>query len=142
MAKLTVLMGAPGAGKSTYATGKGEVVTTDAARTNGAAGGDVLHSAYKQINQLLSQGKDVVFDTTALNPNVRKAAVGIAQKYGARVDMHVLDTPVDTCVKAQKGRTNPVSESTVRDMHAAIRRQIPGLKKEGFKSITITRDRK
>ena len=86
MPRLTVLMGAPGAGKSTYAAGKGEVVTTDAARGNAAAGGDVLHSAYKQINQLLAQGKDVVFDTTGLNPNVRKAAVGIAGRNGARVE--------------------------------------------------------
>ena len=55
MPRLTVLMGAPGSGKSTYAKKSGAtVVTTDGARERGQAPGDTLHSAYSQINKLLA----------------------------------------------------------------------------------------
>src|SRR5262245_19142469 len=86
MPKLTVLMGAPGSGKSTYAKQSGaQVVTTDGARERGQSAGDTLHSAYRQINQALAAGKDVVFDTTGANANVRKAAATIAAKHGAQL---------------------------------------------------------
>lgn len=142
MARLTVLMGAPGAGKSTYAARLGNVVTTDACRGHAELGGEALHSAYREINQLLSQGRDVVFDTTGSNPNVRKAAVTIARKHGAQVDACVLDTPLATCLHAQRGRSNPVAEADVRRIHDAVQRQVPGLKWEGFENVRITRDRK
>ena len=139
MAKLTVLMGAPGSGKSTYAKKHGNVVTQDRPNT---APGDIVHQSYKQINQLLAQGKDVVFDATSVNPATRKAVVGIARRHGAEASICVLDTPLQTCLDAQKGRAKPVSDATVRRIHADVQKQIPGLAKEGFKSVTVTRDRK
>src|SRR5262252_1148654 len=85
MARLTVLMGAPGSGKSTYAKKLGNVVTTDGARERGQSPADALHGAYGTINRMLAAGQDVVFDTTGANPAVRKAAVTIARKHGAAV---------------------------------------------------------
>lgn len=140
MPKLTVLMGAPGSGKSTYASRLGTVVTQD--RTTPQAAGEIVHESYRQINQLLSQGKDVVFDATSVNPSVRKAVVGIAKRHGATASICVLDTPLQTCLDAQRGRGRVVDEATVRRMHADVRRQIPGLANEGFKSVKVTRDRK
>jgi predicted kinase len=137
-------MGAPGSGKSTYASRLGTVVTnvvTQDRRTPQAAG-EIVHESYRQINQLLSQGKDVVFDATSVNPAVRKAVVGIARKHGAEAAICVLDTPLQTCLDSQRGRTRAVPEATVRRMHAEVRKQIPGLMKEGFKSVVVTRDRK
>ena len=135
MARLTVLMGAPGSGKSTYAKKFANVVTTDGPR--GRDPGDILHGAYKRVNELLAAGKDVVLDTTAANPNIRKAAVGIAQKHGAQCDVRVLDTPLDVCLKSRSA-----SELDVRRIHDSVSRQIPGLSKEGFKSVSVVRDRK
>jgi predicted kinase len=140
MPKLTVLMGAPGSGKSTYASRLGTVVTQD--RAIPQAAGEIVHESFQQINKLLGQGKDVVFDTTGANPNVRKAALSIARRHGAEASICVLDTPLQTCLDVQKSRTRAVPEATVRRMHADVRRQIPGLTKEGFKSVVVTRDRK
>jgi hypothetical protein len=58
MPRLTVLMGAPGAGKSTYAKSTGaHVVTTDAGRAGRQAPGEILHNAYREINAALAAGK-------------------------------------------------------------------------------------
>jgi predicted kinase len=137
MPRLTVLMGAPGSGKSTYAKRLGNVVSND--RSTRQDPGSILHQSYKQIHQMLAQGKDVVFDCTAANPNVRKAALSIARQYGAETAIRVLDTPLDTCLK---NRTSRVSDADVRRIHADVRRQMSGLKNEGFQSVQVTRDRK
>ena len=143
MPKLTVLMGAPGSGKSTYAKKSGAaVVTTDGCRERGQAPADALHSAYSQINKALAAGKDVVFDTTGANPAVRKAAATIAAKHGATLAARVIDTPVATCVQSQQGRAHPVAAADVRRIHGEIQRAETGLKGEGFKDVNIVRERK
>lgn len=141
MARLTVLMGAPGAGKSTYAAGarRGEIVSTEDARIDPRAGSEVMRGAYRRMHELLAAGEDVVFDGCAATPGARKAALGIARRHGAQADLYVFDTSVEKCVQAQRERAHPVPEATVRRYHADIRRQIPGLSHEGFASVRITR---
>jgi len=139
MPKLTVLMGAPGAGKSTYAKGTGaHVVTTDGARGR-LSPGDTLHKAYSEINAALAAGKNVVFDTTGANPAVRKAAATIAQKHGAQLAARVIDTPVASCLQAQQGRAKPVAAADVRRIHDAVRKQAAGLQSEGFRDVRVVK---
>jgi predicted kinase len=143
MPRLTVLMGAPGAGKSTYAKSTGAtVVTTDGGRERGQKPGDTLHNAYRQIHSALAAGKDVVFDTTGANPKVRKAAATIAAQYGAQLNARVMDTPVAQCVQAQQSRPNPVASATVKRIHDAVRKQTAGLQGEGFTNVGIVRNRR
>ena len=134
-------MGAPGAGKSTWARGAkhGEVVSTEAARADPESGGETMRAAYRRIHELLAAGEDVVFDTTGASTNIRKAALGIARKYGAEAEAHVFDPPVEACLAAQRGRAHPVPEEKVRRYHADVRRQIAALGREGFKSVRVTR---
>jgi predicted kinase len=131
-------MGAPGAGKSTYAAKHQNVVTTD----RRGSPGEILHNAYREINEHLAAGRNVVFDTTGANPAVRTAAVTIAKKHGAQVNACVLDTPLNTCIESQRGRSRQVAEADVRRIHGEVRRQIPKLKSEGFQNVRVTRDRK
>jgi predicted kinase len=141
MARLTILMGAPGSGKTTYASraGQGEVVSSEGARVDPKASGEVMRAGYRRVHELLADGKDVVFDSTAAKPGARAALRGIARQYGAPVDVHVFDTPVEACVEAQRDRAHPVPEDVVRRYHAAVRRQLPGLASEGFRNVKITR---
>lgn len=136
MAKLTVLVGAPGAGKSTYAKQFANVVTNDGGRGNP---GETLHNAYREIHQHLAAGRDVVFDTTGANPAIRKAAVTIARKHGAQIDAHVVDAPLQTCLDAQKGRACPVPAADVRRMYAAVPRSAAQLRAEGFQNVETRR---
>lgn len=140
MAKLTLLMGAPGSGKSTYARRLGTVVTND--RASQQAPGEILHDSYRQLHAALAAGKDVVFDTTGSNPAVRKAALSIAAQYGASSAAVVLDTPLKTCLDAQQGRAKPVSAAEVARIHRQVQQAATGLKNEGFGSVRITRDRR
>ena len=121
MPRLTVLMGAPGSGKSTYASKFANVVTND--RSSGKSAGEILHGSYKQIHAMLAAGKDVVFDTCGTNPNVRKAALSIAKKYGAQTSLCVMDAPLNACLEGR--RDGKVAQSVVRRMHADVQRQIP-----------------
>jgi predicted kinase len=140
MGRLTILMGAPGSGKSTWASGrKSEVVSTEGARVDPGAGREVMSTAYRRIKELLANGEDVVFDSCAASPAARKAALGIARRHGAEVDVRVFDTPVKACLEAQRTREHPVPDETVRRYHADIRRQIPALASEGFEHVKITR---
>jgi hypothetical protein len=54
----------------------------------------------------------------------------------------VLDTPLQHCLDAQRGRSCPVSEIEVRRVHAAVPRSAAQLKQEGFANVRVTRDRK
>lgn len=144
MARLTVLMGAPGSGKSTWARERGaQVVSTDAARSDARLRaeanrrGDVLRESYRRLHELLADGQDAVFDSTGSNPRVRAAAIGIARRHGAAVEVEVLDTPVEVCVERQRDRRDAVPEEAVRRIHAEIARQTPGLKYEGFDTVRI-----
>jgi predicted kinase len=129
-------MGAPGAGKSTYAQSTGaHIVTTDTGRARGQSPGDILHSAYREINAALAAGKNVIFDTTGANPAVRKAAATIAQKHGAQLAARVIDAPVSACLQAQQGRAHPVAAADVRRIHGEVQRQARGLKGEGFRDV-------
>jgi predicted kinase len=142
MARLTILMGAPGSGKSTYAAAgavPGEVVSSEGARVDPKASGDVMRAGFRRVHELLAAGEDVVFDSTAAKPSMRAALRGIARKYGAPVDVHVFDTEVEACVEAQRNRAHPVPEDVVRRYHASVRRQLPGLASEGFGSVKIMR---
>ena len=143
MPRLTVLMGAPGSGKSTYAKKSGAaIVTTDGARERRQTPADALHQAYSQINKALAAGKDVIFDTTGSNPAVRKAAATIAARHGAMLEARVIDTPVNVCVQSQQGRAHPVATADVQRIHGEVRRAVTGLRAEGFKDVNIVRDRK
>jgi len=138
MPRLTVLMGAPGSGKSTYAKRSGaNVVSTDGARERRQTPADALHTAYSQINKMLAAGKDVVFDTTGANPAVRKAAATIARQHGAQLAACVMDTPLNVCVQSQQGRAHPVAAADVRRIHGDVQRQVAGLKGEGFQSVSV-----
>lgn len=141
MARLTVLVGAPGSGKSTYAdkAGRGEVVSTHGARVDPGSGGEVMRGCYRRLHELLESGQDAVFDTTGASTNIRKAAINIARKYGAEAHALVFDPPVEACVEAQRNRAHPVPEEDVRRYHANIRRQLPMLEREGFVSVRRVR---
>ena len=102
MLRLTLLMGAPGAGKSTYAKGFANVVTND--RSTREAPGAIVHDAYHQINSLLAAGQDVVCDATGANAAFRKGVLTIAKKHGAAASAHVLDTSLDKCLDVQRDR--------------------------------------
>ena len=137
--RLTLLMGAPGAGKSTYAKQFDHVVSNDDREWAAGNRGHALARCYKRVHGHLAAGEDVVVDATATNRDVRKGMLGIARRYGADVDVRVLDTPLEDCLRAQRERERPVPAADVRRLHDAVQEAIPGLRREGFQNVAIIR---
>lgn len=138
MAKLTIMIGIPGSGKSTIASAFGEVVSTDAIR--GELFGDegdqrngnrVWREAYSRIHALLAEGKDAVLDATNVSAKRRKEE--IAEFAEASEIMAVwVDTPIEVAIKRNANRDRKVPYSVIRRMNNQL--EIPNLD-EGFSTI-------
>ena len=139
MARLTLVMGAPGAGKSTWAHRQrdAQVVTNDRAARQ--APGSILGETYREVDRLLAAGQDVVCDATGANRAFRRGLAGIARRHGAQAVAAVVDTPLEECLRAQRGRERPVPASAVREIHGQVLRAIPHLKAEGFEEVRVIR---
>ncbi|MDN5347115.1 MAG: hypothetical protein PWP65_679 [Clostridia bacterium] len=90
---LTVLIGPPAAGKSTWRQNfKGEVISTDAIRRekfgvqyDPRIEPAVWRLAYVKLRQALAEGKDVCFDATNTTRARRQPLIRLAKEYGATV---------------------------------------------------------
>lgn len=120
--QLYVMIGPSGCGKSTWAREQVErsplstvIVSTDTIRGGlwGDEGdqrqGDVVFlAAYTQIECLLTQGYNVIFDATNLTPSARKKPCEIARSYGANIVFCVSSASLNECVARQEQRARRV----------------------------------
>lgn len=139
---LIVTMGAPGSGKSTFASQYEHVVTADVLEgedVDRSRISRVFREAYLVIGRLLSRGKEVVFDTTATHPVIRSQALQVARERGARTTLAVLDTDLATCLAAQESRERRVPASAVTRIHAAIQAQLEDVADEGWNEVKVIR---
>jgi 5-methylcytosine-specific restriction enzyme A len=137
---LTVLMGAPGSGKSTWAFGRAHVIATDAVRRAGYApqhAAIISADVWQRVDALLAAGEHVTLDTTAAHPLIREKAIRIARGRGARLSLKVFDTDLAVCLERQDGRAAPVSPDTVARVHREIRAQLPGIRFEGWNDVEV-----
>ena len=137
-AQLTVTMGAPGSGKSTWAGRHRHVITTDWLRSrayNPATVARIFNGAFATLEYLLSSGRDVVLDTTAHQHATRRRALEAASRCKAKAALVVFDPPVEDCLEAQRGRERPVPEEVVRAIHASVRGQLEEITSEGWSDI-------
>jgi predicted kinase len=143
MAHVTLMVGPPGSGKSTYArrVPNATVISTDAFREGEADNyGHLLASSYKKLNHALAEGKDCVFDSPSANPVIRRAVRNIARKHGASISAAIMQTGLETCVKAQRERgPAAVPRAAVERIHENIQRQLPAICKEGYDGIGFVR---
>jgi predicted kinase len=150
---LVVLIGAAGAGKSTFAArhfGADEVLSSDAFRERIAgdpadqrATGAAFAALHRALRRRLAQGKLTVVDATSVAARDRRPLVRAAREAGLPCIAVVLDLPVDLVLARNAGR----NERTVPD--AVVRRHLsrlegdldaPGLDVEGFDRVRVLRD--
>jgi protein phosphatase len=143
---LTVLAGAPGSGKSTYAAARwsgDQIVSSDQIRAKiGVSPGEravtfrLFHSA---IALRLARGLSAVADATSARPEHRAELLAIAREWGATAVLIVMNTPVEMCVanNAVREDRRRVPEDDVRRMHAAIRADLPGITGESFDAVYL-----
>ena len=143
---ITVLMGAPGAGKSTWLTNHYEhgthVFNTEAVRTN--KGLDIAgFMRYERIKAIKAAelGVDVICDGTHTIPGHRAIWLQVAKDLGIETKIIAFDTPLLTLLQVQRQREYPAPDKVVIDHYRRFQMQKHVITREPWGSIQlITRD--
>jgi predicted kinase len=155
MAKLIILCGLPGSGKSSYAQciqdnsyvfsdhRETEVVihSSDAIREElfGDAGsqednGRVFELMHKRTREDLKAGKTVVYDATNITRKARKAAIACAHPTNDTVECHIVWAEPAECIRRDSQRDRKVGPAVIDKM---LRRWQSPWRDEGFDKIDL-----
>jgi protein phosphatase len=152
---LVVLVGAAGAGKSTFAArhfAPAEVLSSD--RFRAIVSGDEANQAatraafallHRELSTRLGQGRLTVVDATSVRSAARRALVDRANAAGVSVTAIVLDLPADTVIARNAARpARTVDMAVVRRQLDGVRASLdgpdPALLREGFAQVVVLRD--
>ncbi|MEA2603638.1 MAG: hypothetical protein QOF89_4630 [Acidobacteriota bacterium] len=147
---LVVLVGASGAGKSTFARRHflpTEVVSSDACRawvsddeTDQSATSDAFAVLHMIAGKRLRRGRLTVVDATSTQPEARKPLVELAREHYVQPVAIVFDLPEELLAERnQDRRDRQFGPHVLRNQRSQLRRSLPGLQKEGFRHVWILR---
>ncbi len=151
MAKLIILCGLPGSGKSYYAEQlwstcsfledvETVIHSSDAIRKElfGDAGSQenntlVFETMHKRAKEDLRVGKTVIYDATNITRKSRRGAINLASKEDI-VECHIVWAPIQTCIKRDAERERHVGNEVIDKM---VRRWQSPHRSEGFSNIEV-----
>jgi predicted kinase len=141
--KLIILVGVPGSGKTTLAakiTARGyQCLNADSIRQElwGDAADQrepekVFAIFFKQLEELLSEGKDIVIDNTNINQKQRKPIIERAVSAGyTDIQLWLLDVPLELCLERNRNRPRAVPDDIVANMFMTVNRNGRPRREEG-----------
>jgi protein phosphatase len=147
---LVVLIGASGAGKSTFARAHfapTEVISSDFCRglvadneNDQSASKDAFDVLHYIAARRLTRGRLTVIDATNVQQESRKALVNVAREHDVLPVAIVLDLPEHVCVGRNATRPDrPFGAQVIRRQRDQLRRGLRGLEREGFRRVHILR---
>ena len=145
--KAFVMVGAPGAGKSTLATRLAEnenafVISGDEVRAElygDAANQGNWEEINDRIEELVSEsvGVPVVLDGTHYLSSYRKEALTLLRSYGYdEVEAVVVNPPLEDCIFRNANRHRGVPRHVVLNMHEKLQKSLEFIGTEGFSQVT------
>ena len=145
---LVALVGVSGSGKSSFAARyflATEVVSSDHCRglvcddpTEQGVNAQAFAVVHAIVRARLELGKLVVVDATHVQPEARAPLVELAHAADLFAVAVVLDVPLRTCEDRNAARPDrQFGPHVARNQHAALRRSLRGLKREGFKQVFV-----
>ena len=145
MNKLTIMVGLPASGKSTYAkrfeSENTIVLSSDEFRKrllgdeNSQENNDlVFKTLYKEARELLKIGKNVIIDATNINIKARRRVLSNFSDLDIVREACVMATPYGICVENDKNRSRTVGEDVIKKF--LCRFEIP-MQYEGFDQVII-----
>jgi protein phosphatase len=152
---LIVLVGAAGAGKSTFAArhfSPDEILSSD--RFRAMVSGDEANQAatkaafgvlHAVLERRLAGGRLSVIDATSIEPSARRALLARATKAGVAATAIVLDLPAAAVVARNEARPARVVDMAVvqrqlQRLRIALDGPDPPIGREGFATVVILRD--
>lgn len=138
---LTLLVGLPGSGKSTYAREhRFPIVSSDDLRhllLDDAADQNQNRRIFALLRQIVRMRFEMerpltVLDATNLSARERRTWIKLAQLYGVEVQAIFFDTPLDVCKQRNRARSRNVPEDVIDMMAARMR---PPSIAEGFTEV-------
>lgn len=145
---LVVLVGASGSGKSSFARkhfAPTEVISSDVCRglvSDDENAVDATKDAFEVVHFLarkrLARQKLAVIDATNVQPEARKPLVALAREHDCLAAAIVLDVPPKVCHGRNASRPDrQFGDHVVRQHVQQLRRSISGLRREGFRYVTV-----
>ena len=119
MAKLIMLIGIPGSGKTTLSKEltikyDAKVISSDKVRQTvvGIKENEVFPTVYRLCVEELKEGRNVILDATHITPNVRKRSFDALDEYGISYEKvaYFFTTPVEECVRRVEKRNQDPNE--------------------------------
>ncbi|WP_031465312.1 polynucleotide kinase-phosphatase [Sciscionella sediminilitoris] len=143
---LVALVGVSGSGKSTFAHRHfraTQILSSDAFRAmvaddedDQSATPDAFDALYYLANKRLSAGRLTVVDATSVRREDRAKLVALAKQQDVLATAIVFDVPESVC-KERNAAHRDLPAHVLRRQHAALRRSIRGLRKEGFRKVYV-----
>lgn len=148
MAKLIMLIGIQGSGKTTYSKVLKEkydarVISTDKIRQTflNIEEKDVFPTLYKLCAKELLQGYNVIIDATHITPKVRKRTFDALNEFNVNYEKvaYYIKTPLEVCVKRVDIRNQDPNELflPLEVIESYFKNLIPPTEEEGFNEIHI-----
>ena len=143
--RIVLLVGLPGAGKSTWLERQGVgALSSDALRqllADDATDQSIHPRVFATLRYLLRQrlaiGRPVTYlDATHLTPRERRPYFQIAKVYGCVVEAVFFNVPLEVCRERNRGRARVVPEEAMDRLAARL---VPPSAAEGFARITVVR---
>lgn len=143
---LIVLIGASGSGKSTLARRlfkSSEILSSDTCRgwvsddeNNQEATGDAFEVLHYVARKRLARGLLTVVDATNVRTEDRRPFVQLAREFHCLPIAIVVDTAEHVCHERNAARPDRVfGPHVIRNQRMAMRRELRGLRREGFRHI-------
>jgi predicted kinase len=140
-----LLVGLPGAGKTTYLKRRGlNALSSDATRllllddeTDQSQQPRVFSALRYLLTTRLRIGrKRTYIDATNLTPWERRPYIKLAQRYGYETQAIFFNVPLEFCERRNRRRKRNVPDDVMERM---ARRLVPPTREEGFTRITVVR---
>ena len=143
-----VLVGAPGAGKSTYAAKLAKehnavIISGDDIRAELFGSAEVQgdwDAIWTRIDELVADSSDrnVILDGTHYRADYRSEVIALLRSYGYdRIEAVVINPSLSTCIArnfTRKGRNVP--DYVVHEMYEKLQRSLKHIDSESFDTIT------
>jgi predicted kinase len=121
---IVLLVGLPGSGKSTWASGKKGVLSSDALRELLADDPDnqTIHArVFRVLRDLLKHRLELkrpvtYIDATNLTPKSRRDYIKLAHRFDCEIEAVFFDVPAEECMRRNRGRERVVPDEVIRKM--------------------------